>query len=337
MKQPSASIIIPIYNVGEFLDRCIESAVNQTYKNIRIILVDDGSADNSPEICDSWSKKDERITVIHKENSGVGQARNDGINEATGDYIFFLDGDDYFDEETVEKCILKAEENSSDIVMFGHSDVAPDGKCELKEVKTDKKHFEKIDAINELLPGLFTYKNGLGISICMKMFRLDIIKRENISFATEKEFVSEDACFLLEYFSHILSACVIDESLYFYRKNEKSFSRRFKKNSRELNNAFLLRATDICKKQNYPEEILYYIKARYLMYTVAELKQIINADLSKDEKNKFLKEIFDDKFLTEAVEKDVLNLLSRSAEFFWKCYRKKLYFICRKLLELKAK
>jgi len=333
MKQPSASIVIPIYNVGEFLDRCIESAVNQTYKNIRIILVDDGSADGSPEICDLWAKKDKRITVIHKENSGVGQARNDGINEATGDYIFFLDGDDFFDEKTVEKCISEAVKNSSDIVMFGHSNVTPDGKCELKEVKTDKNFFEKTEAINQLLPGLFTYKIGLGISICMKMFDLKIIKEKNIRFGIEREFVSEDACFLLEYFTHISSASVLEENLYFYRKNEKSFSRRFKENAQKLNDGFLQRATSISEKNNYPEAVLSHIKARYLMYTISALKQIVRSDA--EQKSKFIKEIFNDKLLSEATQKSTLNLLSKSSKIFWSFYRKKLYFICLILLKLK--
>ena len=89
------SVIVPVYNVEEYLDRCIESIVNQTYKNLEILLIDDGSTDNSYNICDKWAKKDNRIKVVHKENGGVSSARNVGLDVATGDYIGFVDSDDY--------------------------------------------------------------------------------------------------------------------------------------------------------------------------------------------------------------------------------------------------
>ena len=88
------SIIIPIYNVSKYLDRCIESVCDQTYKNLEIILVDDGSTDNCPKKCDNWAKKDKRIIVIHKINGGLSDARNAGLDVATGKYVYFLDGDD---------------------------------------------------------------------------------------------------------------------------------------------------------------------------------------------------------------------------------------------------
>lgn len=97
-KEPLISVIVPIYNVEKYLDRCIESIVNQTYKNLEIILVDDGSPDNSPKMCDDWAKKDRRIIVIHKENGGLSDARNAGIDIAKGEYIGFVDSDDWIDK-----------------------------------------------------------------------------------------------------------------------------------------------------------------------------------------------------------------------------------------------
>ena len=94
------SIIIPVYKVEKYLDKCVESVVNQTYKNLEIILVDDGSPDNCPKMCDEWAEKDKRIKVIHKENGGLSDARNFGIEKATGDYLMFLDSDDYLDVTT---------------------------------------------------------------------------------------------------------------------------------------------------------------------------------------------------------------------------------------------
>ena len=93
------TVVIPIYNVEKYLDRCINSIVNQTYKNREIILVDDGSPDNCPKICDAWAKKDDRIVVIHKENGGVSSAHNKGLDVATGDYITFVDSDDFIEDD----------------------------------------------------------------------------------------------------------------------------------------------------------------------------------------------------------------------------------------------
>ena len=99
------SIIVPVYRTEKYLDRCVESIVNQTYKNLEIILVDDGSPDDCPKMCDEWAKKDKRIKVIHKENGGVSSARNIGIKSAKGKYIGFVDSDDYIEKEMYESLI----------------------------------------------------------------------------------------------------------------------------------------------------------------------------------------------------------------------------------------
>lgn len=102
MLNPLISIIVPVYDVEKYLDRCLQSIVAQTYKNIEIILVDDGSPDNCPAMCDEWAEKDSRIRVIHKENGGLAHARNTGIENASGSYFLFVDSDDYMDSDMVE-------------------------------------------------------------------------------------------------------------------------------------------------------------------------------------------------------------------------------------------
>ena len=97
------SVIIPIYNVEKYLDRCVDSIINQTYKNLEIILVDDGSPDGSPQICDDYAKKDHRVQVIHKKNGGLASARNAGMDVMTGKYLFFLDSDDWLEREALEQ------------------------------------------------------------------------------------------------------------------------------------------------------------------------------------------------------------------------------------------
>ena len=112
------SVIIPVYNVQDFLAKCIESVINQTINDIQIILVDDGATDNSGQICDEYAKKDKRITVIHKQNQGLGFARNTGLDVANGDYIFFLDSDDWILPYSIKELYEIAKQNNADIVCY---------------------------------------------------------------------------------------------------------------------------------------------------------------------------------------------------------------------------
>lgn len=118
---PLVSIIVPIYGVEKYLDTCITSIVNQTYKHLEILLIDDGSQDSCPQICDSWARRDERIRVFHKHNGGLSDARNYGIDRARGDYIYCVDSDDWIATSLVEKCINMCLQHNADITLFEYS------------------------------------------------------------------------------------------------------------------------------------------------------------------------------------------------------------------------
>ena len=109
------SVIVPIYKVEDYLDRCIQSLVNQTYKNLEIILVDDGSPDDCPRICDEWEKRDQRIKVIHKENGGLSDARNAGMKVMVGAYVSYIDSDDWIAQDMYQKMINAIKKNNADI------------------------------------------------------------------------------------------------------------------------------------------------------------------------------------------------------------------------------
>ena len=121
MKDCLVTVIIPVYKTEKYLGDCIKSVVEQTYKNLEIILVDDGSPDNCPVICDEWAKKDSRIKVIHKQNGGLSDARNAGIDKSTGEYILFLDSDDYYENHNhIELLCNEDDKNNSDLVCFNY-------------------------------------------------------------------------------------------------------------------------------------------------------------------------------------------------------------------------
>ena len=139
MSNGLVTIVLPIYNVEKYLNRCINSIVNQTYKNLEIILVDDGSPDKCSQMCDEWEKKDTRIKVVHKQNEGLGMARNTGIENATGDYICFFDSDDYLELTAIEKLYKLAKKTDSDIVTYGYSKVDDSGNIYEKSIPNVKK------------------------------------------------------------------------------------------------------------------------------------------------------------------------------------------------------
>lgn len=120
MSQPKVSIIVPIYNVEKYLDRCVQSLIHQTLKNIEIILVDDGSPDNCPAMCDEYAKQDNRIKVVHKKNAGLGMARNSGIEVATGEFVAFVDSDDYVDTSMFELLYKEALKTQADAVFCAY-------------------------------------------------------------------------------------------------------------------------------------------------------------------------------------------------------------------------
>ena len=113
------SVIVPIYNVEKYLQKCVDSIINQTYKNLEIILVDDGSPDNCPKMCDDYAEKDSRIKVVHKENGGLSDARNVGMEVATGEYVSFIDSDDYISLDFYETLLETIVDNDSDVVECG--------------------------------------------------------------------------------------------------------------------------------------------------------------------------------------------------------------------------
>ena len=130
--KPLISVIVPVYNVEDYLDRCVESIVNQTYKNLEIILVDDGSVDNCPQMCDKWAEKDDRVKVIHKENGGQASARNDGLVIASGSLIGFVDSDDYIDLDMYASMYSIMQEKNCDIVECTKCDFSDDEKTDVR-------------------------------------------------------------------------------------------------------------------------------------------------------------------------------------------------------------
>ncbi|MBR7132413.1 MAG: glycosyltransferase family 2 protein [Clostridia bacterium] len=331
------SIVVPVYNCEAYLNRCIDSLVNQTYKNLEIILVDDGSSDNSPFLCDEWSKNDRRVKVIHKINAGAGMARNTGVEHATGEYIFFVDSDDYLDLTTVEKCISKSQETSADLIIFGKNECYENGTVKPIPINPEKTFYKDNDITETILPGLFTYKIGVGISVWGKMFRLGLITQNNVSFCSEREIFSEDAYFTLEIFNFISSIAILKENLYFYCKNDNSYTQKIKTNHQILNDLFLQKSIALCERNSYPSAVKMCVYARYQMFALAGMKQIINTRLPAKEKYTLINSFFKNKTLKSTLTNKTLLLQGFFSRVFWCFLRFKLYPVCYILLWFKSR
>lgn len=337
MCEPKVTVAVPIYNVEKYMDRCLQSLVDQNYKNLEIILVDDGSTDGCPAKCDDWAKRDDRITVVHKTNQGLGMARNTGLDNATGKYIFFIDSDDYVSTQIVEMCVAAAEKDGSDAVIYGRTDVYPDGSTKSHPVKGDKTLFKGAEVRDELLPAMMTYAMGFGVSAWGKMYNLDRLKQLNKRFVSEREIISEDTYFAVDFFADCKVATVLPEGLYYYFKRDDSLSRRYNPQRRLQNDVFYEKTAQLIAQKGLSDKILASVAVRYHMYSIADMKQIICADISKSQKKTALKGYFDNGLLHSTLTEDSLNMEDKNSKIFWKLFKSKRYLMCRLLLWYKAR
>ncbi|WP_049960278.1 glycosyltransferase family 2 protein [Pseudobutyrivibrio sp. LB2011] len=203
------SIIIPVYNKGKYIERCIKSVENQKYNNVEIILVDDGSTDNSGQLCDLHAKLNGNIKVIHQENRGVSEARNNGIKFATGDYIMFADADDYLDPNMVEVLYKTVTNNQAELAICGYR-MLTNGT--VKEVKENNGVY----TLKEFIKLIVKWKaNPLIGSPCNKIIRRELITDYNIKFYKDVIY-AEDFDFILRVLLHIKKVAVTNECLYSY-------------------------------------------------------------------------------------------------------------------------
>lgn len=227
------SVIVPVYNVELYLNRCIESIVTQTYTNLEIILVDDGSTDNSGKLCDEWARKDNRIKVVHKKNAGLGFARNTGLDHANGDYVVYIDSDDYVAENMIETLLTALTKNKADTVYCGLNRVFPEGRIVEQPSCYDNLVFEKEDIINMVLlemVGTVPEKyedNYVVMSVWHGIYSMDLIRRHHIRFPSERQFMSEDIIYHIDYLKESQKVVYIKDCLYNYRMNPFSLSLKF--------------------------------------------------------------------------------------------------------------
>lgn len=212
------SIIVPVYNVEKYLKKCIESVLRQTYKDFELILVNDGSTDKSGKICDEYLKLDKRIRVIHKKNGGLSDARNIGIKAAKGEYIAFLDSDDWIENNCYETLINLIKENNADISICNFKSVINDKEQLDKYEKFVIEKFNNIEALNQI----YDKKNVEFILAWNKLFKKELL--ENNKFPKGK--IHEDEFLIPKIIYNAKCIIYLNRQLIYYRKTENSIMNR---------------------------------------------------------------------------------------------------------------
>lgn len=318
---PLISIIIPVYNKKRYINRCLDSILEQTYKSFEVILINDGSTDGSEKICDDYKEKDKRIKVIHIENAGVSNARNIGLDVAKGEYVQFVDSDDYLDPIMLESLIEVMEHYKSDIIISGIKKIDHNNKL-LKEViprlyglKNKKQMFEEFSDEQ--------FSTGIYGCISNKLIRRQIIKEKKLKFNTNIK-LAEDLDFYLELYKYIDKIYFYKKSFYYYIQNTENSS------------------TTSCMVNDYFTQILISIKQKKLLSDLNALNNknmvvidrvITNFTLcylyDKFSYNyikfkNFLKELYNDNLIRESLVTKHQSKFNKVLVFF---LQKKLNFI----------
>lgn len=221
------SVIVPVYGEEEYIDECIESIVNQSYENLEIILVDDGSPDNCPEICDKWGRKENRIVVIHKPNGGLVSSRKAGMSRATGKYIGYVDGDDWIEPDYFKNQIQSMEKGNADIVMSGFTKDLFEKRIQCTN-RLECGCYSRADIEKAVIPGMMFMDSANAGSVHTyvwnKIFKKEIVEECQME-ADDRIIVGEDSTVVYPAILRANRLCVTNDKGYHYRQRMGSLLR----------------------------------------------------------------------------------------------------------------
>ena len=331
-KNYKISIIVPVYNVANYIKRCLDSLINQTYKNLELILIDDGSIDNSGNICDEYAKKDSRIIVIHQKNSGVSKARNNGLDKMTGDYVMFVDSDDWIELDACERLIEIITKENLEVLIFNH----------YKEVTNSSKKHKKY-RLNNIEGKELNYclqAKILSNSIKIQGFDIEgigftwnkIISKKiiNIKFPFEKkQAINEDIVFYYNLFEQAQKIGICNEYLYHYRILANSATRKYNKDYLNICDEFYKKINQLRKNHindkyfeesfniriinNFCNALNVYINNKKQKMSFKQRIDLINDEMNKD-------------YYRNAIKKVKMKSLNRRLKIYTFLLRIKAYY-----------
>ena len=351
MVAPKVSVIVPVYNTEKYLEQCIGSITSQTMREIEIIIVDDGSREECAIFCDSLAKNDDRIRVIHKQNEGPGFARNTGIKAANGEYIGFVDSDDYIKPDMYNSLYKTALKTNADLVISGISFVGGNtfGKSGEYEEKHyfDKETFFEKENIKNLLLGVVgslpheSDDSRYGVSTCKNLFKRSVIMDEKINFLSERKVMSEDAIFMIDFIKHIDKAVGIPGAFYCYRRNDASFSKSYRNDRFSMVQSFIKELenhiNDVCKKEEYNLYLNRLIQGYGRILCSQEIMYAKENNIKYSSLLKRLKMICESQMISAALKYYPWYRLPKKQAAFAFAMKYKLYFLQKLMVLFRAR
>lgn len=319
------SIIVPVYNVKEYLEKCVDSILNQTYKNIEIILINDGSTDGSKELCDEIAKKDDRIMVIHKENGGVSETRNIGIDKSKGEYISFVDSDDYITPDFCETLYKALKENNAEISSVKFRMVRENGE-KIFEEGEDRYNTPSIETKiyegNEIIKESLLMKSFKSY-VCTKLYKKELLQDNKFKVGTNYE----DLLFNYEVMKQANKLAYINKECYFYLKRRNSITATCsEKNLNDFIDVVIYKYNDL--NNRIPEYKVYNIYTLIYSLISIGIKYIIANDKFIELEKKIDYLINEIKEYVNYNEEEINSMLDnfQKASLYLMLYDKELYF-----------
>lgn len=286
MSNPLISVVVPVYQAEAYLEETLRCILGQTYTDFELLLVDDGSSDGSPKICDTYAEKDTRVRVFHRTNAGASEARNFGVREAQGEYLAFVDADDLVDADFLEQLIGCFEEPEVDLALCGfdkfyHDDVTD--KLDYLLGREDKKVLESNRELAQLFTVPFTSLSG--VSIWAKLYRLSLIREFQITFPKDISY-EEDCCFNVQYYRHVRKAVTIRKNLYHYRQQQESLSKTYRASViGDLVHGYQERQK-LLQELKMPETAQKKVDSIFLIVIFSQFKKIVKSSLPASERRR---------------------------------------------------
>lgn len=315
---PKISIIVPCYNVERFLSRCMDTLLSQSLKEIEIILVDDGSPDDVPRLCDEWAARDERIRVIHKQNAGLGFARNSGLDIATGEYVAFVDSDDYVDVNMYQVLYDEALNNQADAVFCGFKwEIQKNYWKDSHEVST-KEIWTGKDTNDFMLDMIacapyVKQERRYQMSVWHAIYRRNIIENYKLRFESERVVASEDLPFQVDFLLRANNVVYLPQSFYYYCLNDSSLSATYMPEKYER---FKFLHSLLLSKMNNDSDAILRIDRMLIGFSRGHLLRLFKN--SRNDKQLILNRIIHDKIWREIENRYKLSFLPfYSRLFYW--------------------
>lgn len=335
------SVVVPVYNQERYLRKCVDSLINQTLTDIEIILVDDGSDDLCPLICDNLALMDFRIKVIHQYNSGPGFARNSGIECAHGEYIAFVDADDYIASDALEIAYEVAKLNDADEVRYIFKEIVDGDEDSINRNGVPSQELIIADSISEKLGPYLSCVSGMNDrngkivrltgSACTAIYRLKVINDSSVRFCSGKDFISEDYIFNIEYMLACRKVVFLDQILYFYRKNLNSATRIFKEDRFQKAIVFTAKLKELLYRIKYPHEDL-VIMGYLINFVRSYYRNLYNsADIPLSRKKKIFGDVNRHPIMRDIFEKYPSSKLPLGQRMVFVCGAKNMFYCCRAL------